>query len=155
MTALPIGATAPDFTAEAHTGERITLADYRGRQAVVLYFYPRDFTSVCTAQACGFRDAYEDFAQSGAVVIGVSGDRPARHQQFAADKRLPFLLVSDGDGMIRKAYGVPNTLGLIPKRVTFVIDKQGVVRHVFSALFTADRHVAEAREWVRQLAQEG
>jgi peroxiredoxin Q/BCP len=125
-----------------------------GQRVVVLYFYPMDNTAVCTAEACAFRDAYEDFTKAGAVVIGVSGDSDASHREFAKKQRLPFLLLSDGDGSIRKAFGVSNTLGLVPKRVTFVIDKQGVVRHVFSALFTADKHVQEARRIVEQLAQE-
>jgi peroxiredoxin Q/BCP len=119
---------------------------------VVLYFYPQDGTAVCTAQACAFRDAYEDFVKAGAVVIGVSGDSEKSHEQFAASKRLPFLLVSDADGAIRAAFGVPKTLWLLPGRVTYVIDKQGIVRHVFNSAFTAGRHVAEALDVVRKLA---
>jgi peroxiredoxin Q/BCP len=113
-----------------------------------------DGTAICTAEACAFRDAYEDFTQAGAVVIGVSGDSAASHRDFAQKQKLPFLLLSDADGSIRKAFGVSNTLGLVPKRVTFVIDKQGILRHVFSSLFTADKHVQEARRIVEQLAKE-
>jgi peroxiredoxin Q/BCP len=146
---------APDFTREAHNGQQVRLADYRGRNVVVLYFYPMDGTPVCTKEACGFRDAFKDFTNLGAVVIGVSADSPERHQAFAASRALPFLLLSDHDGSLRKAYQVPKTLGILPGRVTYVIDKAGVVRHVFSALFTAERHVAEALEIVRALAREG
>lgn len=151
---LQIGDKAPDFTAEAHNGETVSLADYRGKQTVVLYFYPRDNTSVCTAQACSFRDAYEDFAKDGAVVIGVSGDSLERHREFAKSKQLPFLLVSDADGSLREKFGVPNMLGLVPRRVTFVIDRDGVIRHVFEAMFSSTPHIEGARKVVRELAAE-
>jgi peroxiredoxin Q/BCP len=154
MRSLAAGNPAPPLVATAHNGEQVSLADYLGERVVVLYFYPRDNTSVCTAEACAFRDAYEDFTQAGAVVIGVSSDSLDSHRDFAERQRLPFLLVSDGDGSIRKAFGVADRLGLVPRRVTFVIDKAGVIRHVFSSLFTADRHVAEARQIVARLANE-
>ena len=155
MKAIQAGDRAPDFTARAHNGQQMSLADFRGKQVVVLYFYPRDGTPVCTKEACGFRDAYEAFVGAGAVVIGVSGGSPASHVAFAERQRLPFHLLSDSDGALRKAFGVPRTLGLFPGRVTYVIDKQGVVRHVFNAQFTAERHVDEALETVRKLADEG
>jgi thioredoxin-dependent peroxiredoxin len=116
--------------------------------------YPRDGTPVCTKEACGFRDHYEAFTQAGAVVIGVSGDSLDRHRAFADRQRLPFLLVSDQDGSLRRAFGVPKTLVVLPGRVTYVIDRKGVVRHVVNAQFPAGRHVAEALEVVRKLAQE-
>jgi peroxiredoxin Q/BCP len=136
-----------------HTGEQTSLADYRGRQAVVLFFYPRDGTPVCTKEACSFRDAYEDFLALGSAVIGISGDSADRHQAFASSQRLPFPLVSDKGGALRRAFGVPKTMGLLPGRVTYVIDKEGVVRHVFSSQFAADRHVEEALEIVRGLEE--
>ena len=145
---------APDFTCAAHNGQAVRLADYRGKSVVVLYFYPMDGTPVCTQQACSFRDAFEEFTRLGAVVIGVSADSPDRHQAFAAGRALPFLLLSDQDGSLRRAYHVRKTLGLLPSRVTFVIDREGVVRHVFSALFSAQRHVDEALEIVRELVGE-
>jgi peroxiredoxin Q/BCP len=151
MTAIRVGDRAPEITFATHSGEEVSLADYRGRQAVVVFFYPRDGTPVCTKEACSFRDAYEQFLALGAAVIGVSGDSADRHQAFAASHRLPFPLVSDKDGAVRRAFGVRKTMGLVPGRVTYVIDKQGVVRHVFSSLFAADRHVQEALEIVRGL----
>jgi peroxiredoxin Q/BCP len=146
---------APDFAREAHNGQQVQLSDYRGKSAVVLYFYPMDGTPVCTQQACGFRDAYEEFTKLGAVVIGVSTDSLDRHRAFAASRSLPFLLLSDQDGSLRKAFQVPMPLGFLPNRVTFVINKQGIVRHVFSALWSGDRHVSEALEAVRTLVGEG
>ncbi len=107
---------------------------------------------ICTKEACSFRDAYEDFVQAGAVVVGVSSDSVESHQGFASGYRLPFALLSDLSRSLRKSFGVPKTLGSLPGRVTYVIDKEGVVRHVFKSQFAADRHVAEALTLVRQLA---
>lgn len=152
MPAIQVGDAAPDFTGQTQTGETISLRDYRGQQAVVLYFYPKDNTPGCTAQACAFRDAYEDFEQAGAVVIGVSSDSLASHQQFTAGKKLPFLLLSDEDGSLRKAYGVPSTLWLLPGRVTYVIDKQGIVQQVFNSQIFASRHAKEALATVQRLS---
>ena len=152
MSRVQVGDPAPDLTLSTHTGEQVSLADYRDKQAVVIFFYPKDGTPVCTKEACSFRDAYQDFVEAGAVVIGVSGDGSARHQAFASDHRLPFLLASDKDGQVRRAFGVPRSLGVLPGRVTYVIDKEGVVRHVFSSQFAADRHVDEALQVVRKLS---
>jgi thioredoxin-dependent peroxiredoxin len=154
MKAALLEQPAPDFVRTAHNGQSVSLADYRGKHVVVLYFYPKDGTPICTKEACAFRDAYEEFARAGAVVFGVSGDAPDRHQTFAASHGLPFLLVSDEDGSLRKAYRVPKTLGLVPGRVTYVIDKQGIIRHVFSSLWSADRHVTEALAMVRRLVRD-
>ncbi len=155
VTSSLLNQPAPDFTAVAHTGQQARLADYRGKSVVVLYFYPRDGTPVCTKEACGFRDAYEEFTKLGAVVIGVSADSPESHRTFATSRALPFLLLSDRDGTLRKAYQVPKTLGIMPSRVTYVIDKQGVIRQVFSALFSGQPHVTAAMEAVRALVHEG
>src|SRR5262245_43943694 len=153
MASIQVGDKAPLFTAEAHDGRHVALTDLIGCQAVVLFFYPRDGTAVCTAEACAFRDAYETFVEAGATVIGISGDSLDRHRAFAQERKLPFLLVSDVDGSIRRLFGVPKTLGLIPGRVTYVIDQEGIVRHVFSSQFSAAAHVSEALEIVRQLAR--
>jgi len=153
MALIQVGDCAPDFTAQSQTGQQVSLADYTGKRAVVLFFYPKDGTAICTKEACRFRDAYEEFVQAGAVVIGVSSDSDERHRAFATGHRLPFVLLSDADGSLRRAFGVPRTLGIIPGRVTYVIDKQGVVRHVFRAQFSADRHVEQALTVVRQLAE--
>lgn len=152
--AIKVGDAAPDFTMETHDGRTISLAEFRGKHVVVLYFYPKDGTRVCTAEACSFRDSFEDFSQAGAVVIGVSADSLERHRTFAARERLPFTLLSDTDGKLRKAFGVPSILWMVPGRVTFVIDKRGVVRHVFNSLFTSDKHVQEALAVVKQLERE-
>lgn len=152
VASIQVGDHAPDFTLPSQTGQTVSLAQFRDKQAVVLFFYPKDDTMICTKEACSFRDAYEDFVQAGAVVVGVSSDSVESHQGFASGHRLPFALLSDPSGSLRKSFGVPKTLGFLPGRVTYVIDKEGVVRHVFNSQFAADRHVAEALTMVRQLA---
>ena len=153
MPALKIGDPAPEVSAGTQDGGRFALADFRDKHVVVLFFYPADGTAICTAEACAFRDSYEDFVKAGAVVIGVSGDSLENHRKFAVDHKLPFLLASDPQGEVRRAFGVPKTLGIFPGRVTYVIDKQGVIRLTFNAQFTGSGHVKEALEVVRELAQ--
>jgi peroxiredoxin Q/BCP len=144
------GDAAPAFSLPNQDGKLVSLADFKGR-AVVLYFYPKDDTPGCTRESCAFRDAYEDFQEAGAEVIGISSDSSESHKKFAARHRLPFTLVSDAGGQVRKAYGVPATLGLLPGRVTFVIDREGTVRHVFNSQFNPTQHVAEAKEVLARL----
>ncbi len=139
-----VGSLAPDFTLPRQDGTPVRLSEYRGKSAVVLYFYPKDNTAGCTAEACSFRDNYEVFKQAGAEVIGVSADSTESHQQFAGQHRLPFVLLSDEGGAVSKLYRVPKWLGLFAGRVTFVIDKQGVIRHIFNSQIAFDRHVSEA-----------
>ena len=138
------GDRAPDFSLPDAAGKLVGLADFRGRKPVVLYFYPKDDTPGCTKEACSFRDQYEDFTAAGAEVVGVSSDSGESHRKFSEKYKLPFTLLSDRDGQVRKRYGVPATLGLLPGRVTFVIDKDGVVRHVFNSQLQATRHVQES-----------
>jgi len=144
MPKLQVGDPAPEFLATSHTGEELRLSDFRGKSAVVLFFYPKDGTPVCTKEACAFRDSYERFAEQGVAVIGVSSDSQQRHRSFAEQHGLPFHLVSDPGGSLRKAFGVPRTLGLIPGRVTFAIDAEGAIRLVFSAQFASEEHVRQA-----------
>ncbi len=146
------GDSAPNPTLSLMTGEPLKLADLWAERPVVLFFYPKDNTAICTREACAFRDAYEDFVAAGATVVGVSADSAESHRQFVDKHKLPFLLATDADGTLRRAFGVGRTLGLIPGRVTFVIDRRGVVRHVFSGQFVAERHVREALDAVRALA---
>jgi len=144
-----VGDRAPEFSLPDASGRAVGLGDFRGKRPVVLYFYPKDDTPGCTKEACTFRDQYEDFKSVGAEVIGVSSDSPESHQKFASKYSLPFTLLSDRGGKVRKLYGVPATLGLIPGRVTFVIDTAGVVRHVFNSQAQAARHVEESLATLR------
>ena len=152
---MQIGDPIPELTVTIQTGEQRSLNDLMGEQATVLYFYPKDETPICTKEACSFRDAYEDFVEAGAIVVGVSSDGVASHQAFADRHRLPFTLVADVGGALRRAFAVPRALGFLDGRVTYVIDKHGIVRHVFNARFAADRHVTEALSVVRALMEEG
>lgn len=139
-----VGDLAPDFTLPALSGAQVSLKDFLGKKDVVLYFYPKDNTPGCTAEACAFRDSYEVFKEAGAEVIGVSSDSADSHEQFAKQNKLPFILLSDQGGAVRKLFGVPSTLGLVPGRVTYVIDQQGVVRYIFNSLLAPQKHVTEA-----------
>ncbi|WP_435010887.1 peroxiredoxin [Tundrisphaera lichenicola] len=149
------GDPAPDFTMTSAQGEVIHLAAYRGKSEVVLFFYPKDDSPACTAEACSFRDSYEDFLDAGAVVIGVSADPAGEHRAFAGKHRLPFPLLTDSDGSLRARYGVPKTLGLIPGRVTYLIDREGVVRNVYSSQFRPSGHVRETLKALRELRGPG
>jgi peroxiredoxin Q/BCP len=152
MASIGVGDAAPDFTKTTQNGDTISLSQYRGNKTVVLYFYPKDETPGCTAEACTFRDNFEDFVEAGAVVIGVSQDSEQSHKSFAEHHRLPFLLVSDCDKAIQKAYGVPKSMGLLPGRVTYVIDREGIVQHVFNSQLNAKKHVREALDVVKRLS---
>jgi thioredoxin-dependent peroxiredoxin len=148
-----VGDKAPDFTLPSQSGEPVRLYDRIGERVVVLYFYPKDDTPGCTAEACAFRDSHEVFAEAGAEVIGVSSDSVARHASFSGKHNLPFTLLSDAGGKVRKTYQVPATLVLIPGRVTYVIDREGTVRHVFNSMTNIDRHIKDALEVVRRLQE--
>jgi peroxiredoxin Q/BCP len=139
-----VGDRAPDFVLPDRSGRTVRLSDYRGKKPVIVYFYPKDDTPGCTKEACAFRDHYQDFQDAGAEVIGISADSEESHRRFADKYRLPFVLLADRQDTVRKQYGVPATLGLLPGRVTFVIDRDGIVRHVFNSQLQATRHVDEA-----------
>jgi peroxiredoxin Q/BCP len=147
---LRVGDRAPDFTLPDQSGTPVALSGYLGRKVVVLYFYPKDNTRGCTAEACGFRDGYESFTDAGAEVIGVSSDSVESHEKFAGRHELPFVLLSDDDKSVRKQYGA-STLGVIPGRITFVIDQEGVIRHAFSSMTNIDGHIDEALAVVKGL----
>jgi peroxiredoxin Q/BCP len=141
-----VGSVAPNFTLPSQSGEMVSLEDFLGHKPVVLFFYPKDDSPGCTKQVCAFRDVYEEFGRLDAEVIGISSDSVESHRSFSAKHHLPYTLVSDEGGKVRRLYGVPNTLGLFPGRVTYVIDKEGVVRHIFSSQVGIDRHVEDALE---------
>lgn len=148
--ALQIGDPAPDFTLPDQDGQPVALKDLRG-QRVVIYFYPKDDTPGCTMEACAFRDSYADLQALGAEVWGVSGDNAGSHQRFASRHNLPYPLLVDQNNQLRKAFGVPGVLGLLPGRVTYVIDGEGVVRHVFNNLLDGPAHRREALECLKRL----
>src|SRR3990172_3766573 len=131
MAYIKVGGKAPDFTLQSNKGESVTLSEFFGKKKVVLFFYPMDESPVCSREAEAFRDNYEDFKELDAEVIGISSQSVESHKSFASRHNLPFILLSDADNSVRKLYGVPSTLGIIPGRETYVIDKEGVVKSVF------------------------
>jgi peroxiredoxin Q/BCP len=149
-----VGDPAPDFTLLAATGDSVSLSQFKGQSEVVLFFYPKDHSPVCTAEACSFRDSFDAFQSAGADVIGISADPVESHRLFAEQNRLPFRLLSDPDGSVRARYGVPRTLGVIPGRVTYLIDRQGIVRHIFASQFQPGRHVSETLRVLKQIRGE-
>ena len=146
---LKVGDSVPDFVLKDQNGNDFRLKDHIGKSSLVIYFYPKDDTPGCTKQACYFRDQYEAFTSAGALVIGISGQDVASHKAFAQKYNLPFTLLADVDGKVRKLFGAGS--GIIPGRVTFVIDKKGKVAYVFSSQTDVQRHVEEALKIVRQI----
>ena len=143
------GSLAPDFTLPSQSGKIVSLRDFLGKKPVILYFYPKDDTPGCTKEACAFRERHEDFRELNAEVIGISSDSVGSHRSFAAEHGLPFTLLSDEGGKVRKLYGASGTFGLFPGRVTYVLDEEGVVRHIYSSQLGVQKHVEEALEALR------
>lgn len=151
-TPVTVGDKAPDFELRSGAGNVIKLSDYLG-SIVVVFFYPKDNTPICTKEVCAFRDSHEAFQDFGAKVFGISSDSVDSHKEFAQEQRLNFPLLSDEGGKVRALYGVSKTMGLMPGRVTYVIDKKGIVRYVFSSQFSAQKHIDEALKIVGKLSE--
>ena len=145
-----VGDKIPAFKSIDGKGNSFNSQDYTGKP-LVIYFYPKNETRVCTEQACSFRDQYEDFKALGAEVIGISSDSVKSHQQFASNYHLPFILLSDFDKKIRKAFGVANDyLGLVPGRTTYVTDRNGIVQLIFDST-SGKIHIEKALEVLKSL----
>lgn len=152
--ALRVGQKAPDFDVVTSDGKALKLSGFRGKKNVVLYFYPADFTLVCTRETCGFRDAYEELAGKDTEVIGISVDSDASHRKFAAEHNVPFPLVADESFALAKQFEASSFLrNLLKKaaRITYVIDKKGDIAGVFQSELSAGHHVDGVRELVRKL----
>ena len=156
MSELQTGQQAPEFTLPASTGGEISLADFRGQQQVVLYFYPKDMTPGCTVEACSFRDTQADFAEAGAAILGVSADDLDSHAKFTEKHELNFPLLSDAGGQVAQTYGVWKEKGtgdqthMGMERTTFLIDKEGVIRRIWPQV-KVDEHAEEVLAAVREL----
>ena len=152
---LEVGDKAPDFVRTDENGSPVHLADRFSKHVVVLFFYPADNSAGCTREACAFRDSYEDFQDAGAEVIGVSGGTAEGKQKFIRSNRLPFTLINDADGAVQEMYGIGRALlGLASQRITYVIDRAGVIRHKFESNFNMDAHAKEALQIVQALAKQ-
>jgi thioredoxin-dependent peroxiredoxin len=149
-----VGDKAPDFTLPSQMGDNVTLSEYFGKKNVVLYFYPKDETTGCTREACSFRDSYEELTSLDAEVLGISGQSVESHKSFATHYGLQFILLADVGDRVRELYGVPKTMGFLPGRVTYIIDKKGFVRQVFVSQTQTAKHVLEAKDTLIQLQKE-
>lgn len=146
-----VGDHAPDFVLPDQNGTPVRLSQIAPGKTLVVFFYPKDGSPVCTMEACSFRDSQHAFAGANAQVVGISSDGVDSHRKFAEGNHLDFPLLSDHDGAARKLWHVPGTLGILPGRVTYVLDAGGVVRHMYSAQLEASRHAITALDAARKI----
>jgi len=143
--AVKTGDKLPSFTLNDQDGKPFAIDNLVGKKNIVIYFYPKDETSICTAEAEGFRDASASFEGLDATIIGISSDSVNSHKKFAENHKLPFTLLSDPEKKIQNLFAVPkDLLGMLPGRTTYIINKKGIVIHVFDHAFSADKHVVAA-----------
>lgn len=151
MEPIKVGDKMPIFGAKDQDGNDFYIESVLHKKILVIYFYPKDETPGCTRQACSFRDEYEDIKNAGAEVIGISADSSKSHKKFAQNHKLPYKLLSDNDKSIRKLFGVPSVmLGLIPGRVTYVVDLKGIVQMVYNSM-DASQHIPKSLEAIQKL----
>ncbi|OVE75484.1 peroxiredoxin [bacterium F11] len=152
--AIAVGDEAPDFELASSKGGMVRLSDFRNKKHVVLYFYPKDNTTACIAESCGFRDQYDEFLKAGADIVGISSDTVESHIQFSEKYQFPFHLLADKNHQIRERYGVPPTLGLLPGRTTYLIDKKGIVQYLFNSQFHVDSHITLTLQKLKSMTME-
>lgn len=149
---LKIGDRIPDFVLKDQNDTDFNITDFRGKQILVIYFYPKDDTPGCTTEACSFRDEYEVFTDMNVKVIGISSDDVASHKKFAEKYNLPFTLLADVDKKVRKLFGVPKSfLGMVPGRVTYIVDKEGILVHIFNSMTDAKKHISESISIIKKM----
>jgi len=147
---LKIGEKAPLFSGKDQDGNEIKLDDYLGKKNIILFFYPKDDSSVCTAEACSFRDNYEKFRNLDTEIIGINQASVASHKNFAEKYRLTFPIINDEENKIRKLYKVPNKFFVLAGRVTYVIDKQGLIKHAINNMFDGEVHITETLKSLKE-----
>lgn len=146
------GDKIPDIELRDQDNKFFKISEHLGKYPLVIFFYPKDDTPGCRAEACSFRDQYEDFSLYGAKIIGISSDSVKSHKDFAEKYRLPFTLLSDPDEQVRKRFGVPGSfMGLFPGRVSYVVDKEGTIQSVFNSQSKATQHVEEAIKQIKSM----
>ncbi len=148
---LKVGDKIPSFTLKDQNNNIFSIDSILGKQAIVIYFYPKDDTPGCTKEACSFRDEFETFKNLDAKVIGISSDDVKSHKEFAKKYNLPFTLLADTDKDVRKMFGVPKYLGMIAGRVTYVVDKKGTIVYIFNSMKKAEKHIEEALKALKAL----
>ncbi len=150
MKKIEIGSEIPEFTLPDQYGKEFNVKDFIGKKNLVIYFYPKDDTPGCTKEACYFRDLYEDFNDAGAMIIGISSQSVESHKKFAEKYHLSFTLLSDENSLIRIMFGA-FSLGVIPGRITYIVDKKGIVNYIFNSQTEATKHVDEALRILREM----
>ena len=148
---LKIGDSVPNFTLKNQNGEIFNINEVLGKYNLVIYFYPKDDTPGCTKEACKFRDEFQDFSDLHAKVIGISSDSVDSHKDFVKKYNLPFTLLADTNKEVRKKFGVPNFSGIIPGRVTYIVDKNGKIVYIFNSMKNAEKHIDEAKRILKSL----
>ncbi len=153
--AIQVGDRCPSFSLQDQHGQLISIDSLIGTKILVIYFYPKDYSGGCTAEACSFRDSYEEFKDVGCEVIGISSDSVESHKGFAEKNRLTFTLLADVKKEARNLFGVPRAaLGLIAGRVTYIVDLKGIVRDVHNSLVNTDSHIDGALKKIREIKEE-
>ncbi len=151
---LEVGDAIPIFTLKDQNNNNFDIEKYRGKKAMVIYFYPKDDTPGCTKEACSFRDEFEVFTDLNVEVIGISADNVASHKKFAEKYHLPFTILADTKNKVRKLFGVPSSLmGLLPGRVTYIINKNGIIAHIFNSQFGAEKHITESLYILKEIKE--
>jgi len=152
MKKLIVGSSVPSFTLKDQSGESFSIDSVLGTKKLVIYFYPKDESLGCTRQACAFRDQFDVFADAGAMIIGISAQSVKSHAEFARHHRLNFTLLSDTGNKVRKLFGVPgNLFGLLPGRVTYVINLDGKVVYTFNSQSQIEKHINESLRILRDI----
>lgn len=150
MKKIKAGDFVPSFTLNDQNGKPFSVNKSMGKP-MVIYFYPKDETPGCIKEACKFRDDFEDFINLDALVIGISGDSVESHKKFKEKYRLPFTLLADTKNEVREMFGVPKSMIFLPGRVTYVIDKQGMVQYIFNSQFGTEKHIEKSLQKLKEL----
>jgi len=147
---IEIGDKVPSFTLKDQNGNSFTVNSSIGKP-MVIYFYPKNSTPGCIKEACKFRDNFEEFTNIGALVIGISADNVASHKNFEEKYNLPFTLLADTKNKVRKLFGVPKSMLFLPGRVTYVINKKGIVIYIFNSQFASEKHIEKSLQKLKEL----
>ena len=145
---LAVGDTMPSFTLADQDGKPFSSADYAGRKAMVIYFYPKDESPACTKEACTFRDSYADFEKAGAIVIGINPAPAETHKRFATNHRLPFILLSDPGNKVLRRFGVKGKI-IVTGRETFVVSKEGRIVYTFNSFTNGAKDATETLRFLQ------
>ena len=150
MKKIEVGDSVPSFELKDQNGKLFSVSNSIGKP-MVIYFYPKDDTPGCIKEACKFRDDFEKFKDINALVIGISGDSVESHKEFEEKYNLPFTLLADVNNKVGKLFGVPKSMFFLPGRVTYVVDKDGIVQYIFNSQFGAEKHIENSLKKLNEL----